>query len=105
VNVICPTPSAVHQCGGNTAATVCTQLPACHPSVNVICPTPTAVQHCGAQQATPPSFIPGCNQHPSIGQCHPTIQAFPTMQGCPPVTTNCMTIPARCGVFTPFCQQ
>jgi hypothetical protein len=56
VNVICPTPSAVHQCGGgNTAATVCTQPAACHPSANVVCPTPSAVQQCGV-------FTPFCPQ-------------------------------------------
>ena len=87
VNVICPTPSAVHQCG--------------QPSVNVICPTPSAVQQCGTLQAQP-------NQPPS-GTMHQCcgVQAggFPTMQGCPPVTTNCMTMPLACGVFTPFGQR
>ena len=93
VNIICPTPSAVQQCG--TAATVC------QPSVHVICPTPSAVQQCGTLQVQP-------NQPPS-GTMHQCcgVQAggFPTMQGCPPVTTNCMTTPPACGVFTPFGQQ
>jgi hypothetical protein len=39
--MICPTPSAVNQCGPNT------QPPACQPSVNMICPTPSAVHQCG----------------------------------------------------------
>jgi len=96
---ICPTPSAVHQCGGQTAATVCTQPPACHPSVNVICPTPSAVHQCGTLANVPPSGT----MHQCCGA-----QAgggFPTLQACFPPTTNCMTIPARCGVFTPFGTQ
>jgi hypothetical protein len=93
VNVICPTPSAVHQCGGNTVA------PACHPSVNVICPTPSAVHQCGTLANVPPSGT----MHQCCGA-----QAgggFPTLQACFPPTANCMTIPARCGVFTPFGTQ
>jgi hypothetical protein len=93
VNVICPTPSAVHQCGGNTAA------PGCQPSVNVICPTPSAVHQCGTLANVPPSGT----MHQCCGA-----QAgggFPTLQACFPPTANCMTIPARCGVFTPFGTQ
>jgi|HubBroStandDraft_5_1064220.scaffolds.fasta_scaffold25510_1 hypothetical protein len=82
-----PTPSAVHQCGGQTAATVCTQLPACHPSVNVACPTPSAVHQCGGQTAaTVCTQLPAC--HPSVNVACPTPSAV-----------------HQCGVFTPFCPR
>jgi hypothetical protein len=119
VNVICPTPSAVHQCGGNTAA------PGCQPSVNVICPTPSAVHQCGGNTAAPgcqpsvnvicptPSAVHQCGtlaNVPPSGTMHQCCGAqagggFPTLQACFPPTANCMTIPARCGVFTPFGTQ
>jgi len=120
-----PTPSAVHQCGGQTAATVCTQPPACHPSVNVICPTPSAVHQCGPNTAAPachpsvnvicptPSAVHQCGtlaNVPPSGTMHQCCGAqagggFPTLQACFPPTANCMTIAARCGVFTPFGTQ
>src|SRR3984957_41290 len=64
--MIQPTPSALNQCGVHTAATICTQPPACHPSVNVICPTPSAVHQCGTQP-------PAC--HPSVNVICPTPSA------------------------------
>jgi hypothetical protein len=98
VNVICPTPSAVHQCGGNTAATVCTQPPACQPSVNVICPTPSAVHQCGAAAAAAAPQPMAGTALPTLGCVTPAngcmaLQPTPTVQThcfvCPPLTQHC----------------
>jgi hypothetical protein len=96
---ICPTPSAVHQCGGpahpNTAATLCTQQPACPPHTvhnsMCICPTPSAVHQCGGPAHPTPATV--CTQQPA----------------CPPHTVHnsmciCPTPSAvhQCGGQTPF---
>jgi hypothetical protein len=93
---ICPTPSAVNQCGGPahpTPATVCTQQPACPPHTihnsMCICPTPSAVHQCGGQ--TP--FTPTIPQFTLVGAC-------PTFGVCPSVA--CGFTPVQNGVFTPF---
>jgi hypothetical protein len=75
----------------NTAATVCTQQPACPPHTIhnslCICPTPSAVHQCGGQTFTPtiPQYTFIC---PTFGVC-------PSM-ACTPMT------PIQNGVFTPF---
>jgi hypothetical protein len=103
VNVICPTPSAVHQCGGNTAATVC------YPSVNVICPTPSAVHQCGggntAATVCQPSVNVICPTPSAVHQCGGGNTAATVCQ--PSVNVICPTPSAvlQCGVFTPFCRQ
>ena len=87
-----PTPSAVNQCGVHTAATICTQPPACHPSVNVVCPTPSAVHQCGGQTAaTVCTQPPAC--HPSVNMICPTPSA---VHQCGPNTaaTVCTQPPA-----------
>jgi hypothetical protein len=84
-----PTPSAVHQCGG--------QVPVGTQFTNYFGCTAA----CAAMQANAPP--PSGTMHQCCG-----VQAgggFPTLQACLPVTANCMTIPARCGVFTPFGTQ
>jgi hypothetical protein len=95
---ICPTPSAVHQCGGPvhpTLATVCTLPPGCPPHHTVhnsmcICPTPSAVHQCGGQ--TP--FTPTIPQLTAVGAC-------PTLGVCPSIACTPFT-PIQNGVFTPF---
>ena len=92
---ICPTPSAVHQCGGPahpTLATVCTLPPGCpqqtiHNSM-CICPTPSAVHQCGGQ-----TFTPTIPQLTAVGAC-------PTLGACPSIA--CTFTPVQNGVFTPF---
>jgi len=121
---ICPTPSAVGQCGPHpTLATICTQAPACPPHTvhnsQCICPTPSAVGQCGPHltPATVCTMPPGCPPHQTQQVvCHQTLniacvgpqnthffcvqtgnlgcQPPFTMGGCPPFTPN--------GVFTPF---
>jgi len=120
-----PTPSAVNQCGVHTAATICTQPPACHPSVNVICPTPSAVHQCGTQPpACHPSVNVICPTPSAVHQCgvaqaaalqptpsavHQCGQTAATVCTQPPachpsVNMICATPSAvhQCGVFTPF---
>jgi hypothetical protein len=96
-----PTPSAVQHCGGNTAATVCTQPPACHPSVNVICPTPSAVHQCGTA-ATVCTQPPAC--HPSVNVICPTPSAVHQCGGNTAATV--CTQPPACPAHTvaPACQ-
>jgi hypothetical protein len=107
-----PTPSAVNQCGVHTAATICTQPPACHPSVNVICPAPSAVHQCGPNTAaTVCTQPPAC--HPSVNVICPTPSAVhqcggaqmaaagPVQAAAPTPNTNCFTCPG----FTNFCTQ
>jgi hypothetical protein len=93
---ICPTPSAVNQCGGPahpTLATVCTLPPGCPPHTvhnsMCICPTPSAVHQCGGQ--TP--FTPTIPQFTVVGAC-------PTFGVCPSIA--CGFTPVQNGVFTPF---
>jgi hypothetical protein len=99
---ICPTPSAVNQCGGPahpTLATLCTQQPACPPHTvhnsMCICPTPSAFQPCGHN--TLPTV---CTQGPP---CPPNTVNTPCL-----TMTACLTLPGAChtpvqnGVFTPF---
>jgi hypothetical protein len=93
---ICPTPSAVHQCGGPvhpTLATVCTLPPGCPPHTvhnsMCICPTPSAVHQCGGQ--TP--FTPTIPQFTVVGAC-------PTFGVCPSIA--CTFTPVQNGIFTPF---
>jgi hypothetical protein len=114
-----PTPSAVNQCGVHTAATICTQPPACHPSVNVICPTPSAVHQCGGQTAAtvctqPPACHPSvnviCPTPSAVHQCGPNTAATVCTQPAlchPSVAQICPTPSAvhQCGVFTPFCPR
>ncbi|MHB8271916.1 hypothetical protein [Bradyrhizobium sp.] len=94
---ICPTPSAVHQCGGPahpTLATVCTLPPGCPPHTvhnsMCICPTPSAVHQCGGQTALCTPNIP---QFTVVGAC-------PTFGVCPSIA--CTFTPVQNGVFTPF---
>jgi hypothetical protein len=94
---ICPTPSAVNQCGGpqQTLATVCTLPPGCPPHTvhnsMCICPTPSAVHQCGGQTVfTPTATVP---QFTLVGAC-------PTFGVCPSIA--CGFTPVQNGVFTPF---
>jgi hypothetical protein len=77
----------------NTAATLCTQQPACPPHTvhnsMCICPTPSAVHQCGGQ--TP--FTPTIPQFTLVGAC-------PTFGVCPSIA--CTFTPMQNGVFTPF---
>jgi hypothetical protein len=77
----------------NTAATLCTQQPACPPHTvhnsMCICPTPSAVHQCGGQ--TP--FTPTIPQFTVVGAC-------PTFGVCPSIA--CTFTPMQNGVFTPF---
>jgi hypothetical protein len=78
----------------NTAATLCTQQPACPPHTvhnsMCICPTPSAVHQCGGQTV----FTPTIPQFTVVGMC-PTFGVCPSM-ACTPFT------PVQNGVFTPF---
>jgi hypothetical protein len=114
----------------NTAATLCTQQPACPPHTVhnslCICPTPSAFQPCGHNTAaTVCTQVPQCLPHtihnsmcicptPSaVHQCGgqtpftPTIPQFtvvgmcPTFGVCPSMACTPMT-PIQNGVFTPF---
>jgi hypothetical protein len=77
----------------NTAATLCTQQPACPPHTVhnsiCICPTPSAVHQCGGQ--TP--FTPTIPQFTVVGACL-------TFGVCPSIA--CTFTPVQNGVFTPF---
>jgi hypothetical protein len=77
----------------NTAATLCTQQPACPPHTvhnsMCICPTPSAVHQCGGQ-----TFTPTIPQFTVVGMCQ-TFGVCPSM-ACTPMT------PIQNGVFTPF---
>jgi hypothetical protein len=113
----------------NTAATLCTQQPACPPHTVhnslCICPTPSAVHQCGQNTAaTVCTQVPQCPPHtvhnsmcicptPSaVHQCGgqtvftPTIPqqtvvgACPTFGACPSIA--CGFTPVQNGVFTPF---
>jgi hypothetical protein len=79
----------------NTAATLCTQQPACPPHTvhnsMCICPTPSAVHQCGGQ--TPFTFTPTIPQFTVVGAC-------PTFGVCPSIA--CTFTPIQNGVFTPF---
>jgi hypothetical protein len=93
---ICPTPSAVNQCGGPahpTLATLCTLPPGCPPHTvhnsMCICPTPSAVHQCGGQTV----FTPTIPQLTAVGAC-------PTFGVCPSIA--CTFTPLQNGVFTPF---
>jgi hypothetical protein len=76
----------------NTAATLCTQAPACPPHTvhnsMCICPTPSAVHQCGGQ-----TFTPTIPQFTLFGAC-------PTVGACPSIA--CGFTPVQNGVFTPF---
>jgi hypothetical protein len=87
----------------NTAATLCTQHPACPPHTVhnsiCICPTPSAVHQCGGPVhptlATVCTLPPGCPmpQFTVFGAC-------PTFGVCPSIA--CTFTPMQNGVFTPF---
>jgi hypothetical protein len=118
---ICPTPSAVGQCGPHpTLATICTQSPACPPHTvhnsQCICPTPSAVGQCGPHPslATLCTLPPGCPPHQTLpAVCHQTlniacVQPINTHFVCPTADIQCwqrtpFTVPLTPnGVFTPF---
>jgi hypothetical protein len=93
----------------NTAATLCTQQPACPPHTVhnsiCICPTPSAVHQCGGPAhpslATVCTLPPGCPNPftPTIPQ-FTLFGACPTLGVCPSIA--CTFTPIQNGVFTPF---
>jgi hypothetical protein len=93
----------------NTAATLCTQQPACPPHTVhnsiCICPTPSAVHQCGGPAhpslATVCTLPPGCPNPftPTIPQLT-LFGACPTFGVCPSIA--CTFTPIQNGVFTPF---
>jgi hypothetical protein len=113
---ICPTPSAVNQCGGPphpTLATLCTMPPACppgggltlHPTV-CICATPGAHTHafCAPTMGTacmpaPGRTVAGCTPE-CQGVAH-TLATLCTHPGFCPTQWN-VCPPGQNGVFTPF---
>jgi hypothetical protein len=72
--VLCPTPTAIHQCATHVAC----------PSVAVVCPTPTVLPHCPTHVACP-SLAVVCPT-PTVVQC--------VTQLCPSVHVPCQSIPA-----------
>jgi hypothetical protein len=93
-----PTPSAVHQCGGQPQA-----------FTQHICPTPSAVQHCGPQPFTQhicptPSAVQHCGQPPFTQHICPTPSAVHQCGGQPqPFTQHFCPTPSavhQCGGVT-----
>src|SRR5437660_10883651 len=102
VHMICPTPSAVHQCGitlpfcPSEAMINCghTALAACHSQAPVLCvPLPTSPARCPTPHLFCPTFAPEmCVSH-HFG-CHSPAPVF-----CVPLPTS----PARCPSHHLFC--
>jgi hypothetical protein len=93
---ICPTPSAVQQCGQPqpSQAFICTQAFIC------LTPTPQLTQQVFCQQ----TFNAACLQTANIA-CLQTANTpcFPvTLAGCTPQSIACQFTPVQNGVFTPF---